>query len=316
MNIHAAEQMDWKKIKPHLPADLSGWRVLDIGGDRGFYALELASHGAHVRAIDQDGELLAIMCSTAVQCGYSARTEFEQKQVYDLASEWERYDLILFLGIHRLRYPQLALDIVAQKVKRLLVLQVPTTSGIEAMLQKSGLRIVKRLSPELCLCEPDPEYASRSWAGEYEAAVGLAPRLTKTLHFQNCWVNTSPGYTETGYHDGTRVSATAEDGPEYSAKAAQFGYGDDLAALSREHEILHTFLAEKFGYGASPTLWAVAHGQTGNVAPIWEQEEEEAWVLAFQTYLHGGGVTEPLGRFTEAGLDVDALCTEARRLLR
>lgn len=48
---------------------------------------------------------------------------------------------------------------------------------------------------------------------------------------------------------------------------------------------VHTFLAEALGYGSSPTLWAVAHDQR-NVALIWEQEEEEAWMLAFQNYLN------------------------------
>ena len=356
----------WEKIAPHLPADLSGWRALDIGCNAGFYTLELAKRGAHVRGIDVDERFLTQARWAAEQFGLSDRVEFDQKQVYDLASEWETYDLVLFMGVfYHLRYPMLGLDIVAQKVKKLLLFQTlempgeeiventydpqykerdkltepgwpkmaflehqfagdPTNwwaangAASEAMLRSSGMRIVGRPGRELYLCEPDRERPSciRTWnAEEYQSAVCLTTRLTKTLHFKNCWVNTSPGYTETAFHDGTRVCAAPEDSPEYQAKAAQFGYGEDLAGLSREHEILHTFLAEKLGYGASPTLWAVAHNQE-NVAQIWEQVEEEAWVLAFQTYLHGGEASEPLNRFADFGLDVNALCEEARKLLR
>ena len=141
--------------------------------------------------------------------------------------------------------------------------------------------------------------------------------MTTTYTFKYCWVNSSPGYTETVFHDGTRVVAMPEASPAYGANAAKLGYGEDIAALSREHEILHTFLAEKLRDGASPTLWAVAHGQQGNVAPVWEQEIEEAMVLAFQAHLNGAAPDESLtGAVAAAGLSLDGLRAEARELLR
>jgi len=356
----------WQQIAPHLPLDLTGWRALEIGCNAGFYSFELAKRGAQVTGIDRDLHFLAQARWAAKQFGLESRVEFEQRQVYDLASTWEAYDLVLFMGVfYHLRYPLLGLDIVARKVKKLLVFQtlmspgaevaedtwdppyderdrlrapgwpqmaflehkfagdptnwwVPSRAGVEAMLRSSGMRITARPATESYLCEPDPTNPSsvRTWnAGEFGAATALNARLTKTLHFRHCWVNTAPGYTETCFHDGTRVTATPDDGDEYRGKAARYGYGDDLESLSRDHEILHTFLAEALGYGASPTLWAVAHGQQ-NVAPIWEQVEEEAWTLAFQTYLQGGPPTEPLRRLTDAGLDLETLRAQARRLLR
>lgn len=65
-----------------------------------------------------------------------------------------------------------------------------------------------------------------------------------------------------------------------------------------------------------PTLWAVAHGQEGQVAPVWEQEEEEEGVLAFQTYLNGGPLSPPLERLVERGLHLEELRAEAKLLLR
>jgi len=32
----------WREIAPHLPEDLHGWRVLDVGCNAGFYSFELA----------------------------------------------------------------------------------------------------------------------------------------------------------------------------------------------------------------------------------------------------------------------------------
>lgn len=139
--------------------------------------------------------------------------------------------------------------------------------------------------------------------------------MTHTLKFSHSLVHASPGYTETIYDDGTVVTATPEDTDSYRANARHYGYGADTAAFSRDHEILHTFLAEALGFGSSPTLWAVAHGQTEAVAPIWEQEEEEGWTLAFQSYLNGGEYTAPLDRLKAAGLDVDALRSQACLLL-
>lgn len=139
--------------------------------------------------------------------------------------------------------------------------------------------------------------------------------MTHTLKFKHCLVHASPGYTETVYNDATVVTATPQDSDEYRANARLYGYGPDTAAFSRDHEILHTFLAEALGFGSSPTLWAVAHGQGDDVAAIWEQEEEESWTLAFQSYLNGGPYTAPLDRFAQTGIDAAALRAQARLLL-
>src|ERR1041385_2462769 len=48
----------WQQIGGHLPADLTGWRVLDIGCNAGFYSFELGGRGAHVLGIDIDPHYL------------------------------------------------------------------------------------------------------------------------------------------------------------------------------------------------------------------------------------------------------------------
>jgi hypothetical protein len=140
--------------------------------------------------------------------------------------------------------------------------------------------------------------------------------MTKTYTFKHCWVHASHGYTETVFHDGRSVTAAPEDSDEYRAKAARYGYGDDIHAMSREHEILHTFLAEKLALGSSPTLWALAHPDHDGIAPEWAQMGEESYVLAFQSYVNGGPVTEDLAGLTDACLCLECLRTKAVELLR
>jgi tRNA (mo5U34)-methyltransferase len=122
----------WKQLELHLPQDLSGWSALDIGCNAGFYTVELARRGAHVTGLDSDPHFLRQAQWAAREFGVQERVRFERAQVYDLASRHERYDLVLFMGVfYHLRYPLLGLDIVADKVQRLLVFQTLTMPDVE-----------------------------------------------------------------------------------------------------------------------------------------------------------------------------------------
>jgi len=115
----------WIDLAPNLPKDLSGWTALDIGCNAGFYSFELARRGADVLGIDTDERYLRQARWAREQFGLEV--EFRQMGVYELARRPERFDLILFMGVlYHLRHPLLALDAVAHKVDRLLVLQTLT----------------------------------------------------------------------------------------------------------------------------------------------------------------------------------------------
>lgn len=117
----------WKEIAPHLPDDLTGWSVLDIGCNAGFYSFELARRGAEVTAIDVDPHYLRQARWAAGQFGLEDRVTFREMQVYSLAHEDASYDLVWFMGVfYHLRYPLLALDLVARKTRRLMMFQTLT----------------------------------------------------------------------------------------------------------------------------------------------------------------------------------------------
>ena len=122
----------WKQIARHLPENLAGWSVLDIGCNAGFYSFALAQRGARVIGIDVDTHYLEQARWAAQQFGLQHQVAFQQLQVYDLAHSDATFDLVLFMGVlYHLRYPLLGLDIVAQKVRRLLVFQTLTMPGAE-----------------------------------------------------------------------------------------------------------------------------------------------------------------------------------------
>jgi tRNA (mo5U34)-methyltransferase len=130
----------WRDIARSLPADLTGWTALDIGCNSGFYAIELAKRGAQVTAIDKDPHFLKQAEWAVGQFKLQDRIQILEAQVYDLASWSKRFDLVLFLGVfYHLRYPLLGLDIVAEKVDRLLVFQTLTMPGEEEVSAPDNL---------------------------------------------------------------------------------------------------------------------------------------------------------------------------------
>jgi tRNA (mo5U34)-methyltransferase len=117
----------WRALEREIPDDLSGWRALDVGCNAGFYSFELAKRGAQVLAVDHDPRYLRQAAWARELQGLEDRIELRRLDVYDVARLEERFDLVLFLGVlYHLRYPLLALDLLAERVERLLVLQTLT----------------------------------------------------------------------------------------------------------------------------------------------------------------------------------------------
>lgn len=93
-------------------------------------------------------------------------------------------------------------------------------------------------------------------------------------------------YVETLFRDGSTVPAAPQSDGPYRERAELLGYGKDTAAMMREHELLHTVLAQAAGLPHSPTLWAVAHPNDPSNPPLHELHEEEARVLHAQSVLN------------------------------
>jgi len=136
----------WRQLEAWLPEDMSGLEVLDIGCNAGFYSIALARRGARVLGIDHDPHYLRQAAWARAQFGLSERQlELRQMQVYELARLEAEFDVVLFLGVlYHLRHPLLALDIVAARVRELLVIQTLTMPGEEVLEPPGDLGLEQR----------------------------------------------------------------------------------------------------------------------------------------------------------------------------
>ncbi len=107
----------FKRFAPHLPQDLNGKSVLDIGCNAGFYSIEMKRRGAsRVVGIDSDDRYLAQAQFAAETFGYSD-IQFRKLDVYDVGALGEKFDLVIFMGVlYHLRHPLLALDLIHEHV--------------------------------------------------------------------------------------------------------------------------------------------------------------------------------------------------------
>jgi tRNA (mo5U34)-methyltransferase len=105
-------EQKWQGFRHVIPEDLTGWTVLDVGCNAGFYSLEMKRRGAdRVVGIDSDARYLAQATFAAQAEGCDV--EFQQLTVYEVAKLGERFDLVIFMGVfYHLRHPLLALDLL------------------------------------------------------------------------------------------------------------------------------------------------------------------------------------------------------------
>jgi tRNA (mo5U34)-methyltransferase len=135
----------WRQIAPHIPENLLGQTVLDIGCNAGFYSFELARRGAMVTAIDIDPRYLAQAQWAARQLGLEDRVAFRRMQVYELAQLREQFDLVWMMGVlYHLRHPLLALDIVRRRTRDRLVLQTMTMPETDQLATPPDLGLDER----------------------------------------------------------------------------------------------------------------------------------------------------------------------------
>ncbi|HET6398728.1 MAG TPA: DUF1698 domain-containing protein, partial [Candidatus Thermoplasmatota archaeon] len=128
--LGAWPQRLWDGFRHRIPDDLTGLRVLDVGCNAGYYCVELARRGATVVGLEPSPRYLAQAGFVVRQWGLEGRVELRRGQVYDLARGGEAFDLVLFLGVfYHLRYPLLALDVLARACRGRMYFQSLMTPG-------------------------------------------------------------------------------------------------------------------------------------------------------------------------------------------
>ena len=100
------------------PRDLDGWRALDVGCNAGFYTFELARRGADGARRSTPTSTTSRQARWAADAARPRRPRRASSSCRSTTSRarHERFDLVLFMGVlYHLRYPLLALDLVARE---------------------------------------------------------------------------------------------------------------------------------------------------------------------------------------------------------
>ena len=112
----------WVVLGPHLPQDLSGKSVLDVGGNAGYFSIQMKLRGAgRCVLVEPYREFAAQAAYAAAEFGVELEVVNEDVHTYCLTTE-ERFDYVLFLGLfYHLKYPVLVLDRLAEMTKERIV---------------------------------------------------------------------------------------------------------------------------------------------------------------------------------------------------
>lgn len=112
----------WELFEPHLPDDLEGKSVLDVGGNSGYFSLRMKQRGAgRCLMVEPVVEFVDQATFVFEQFGVEVEVVCEDVHAYCLTTD-ERFDYVLFLGLfYHLKYPVLVLDRLAEMTKELIV---------------------------------------------------------------------------------------------------------------------------------------------------------------------------------------------------
>lgn len=108
----------WKLFEPYVPVDLAGQTVLDVGGNAGYFSMQMKRRGAgRIVLVEPYREFARQAEFVAKQFGVEIEVVNEDIHTYCLTTE-DRFDYVLFLGLfYHLKYPVLALDRLAEMTK-------------------------------------------------------------------------------------------------------------------------------------------------------------------------------------------------------
>lgn len=116
----------WELVSRHLPKDLSGQSLLDVGCNAGFYCVEARRRGAE-RVLGVDAQRHLVRQARFVRRALALdRVEFEKVSVYDLspAALGGQFDVVLALGlVYHCKHLVLALERLFTVTRRLLILE-------------------------------------------------------------------------------------------------------------------------------------------------------------------------------------------------
>ncbi len=114
----------WNFMVPFVPDNLEGASVLDLGGNAGFFSIQMKLRGAsRCVLVDPFVEFNRQAQFAADQFQVELEIVNEDAHTFCLTTD-ERFDYVIFLGLlYHLKYPNLVLDRLAEMTKKRIYIQ-------------------------------------------------------------------------------------------------------------------------------------------------------------------------------------------------
>lgn len=129
----------WKLLEPYLPTNLNGQTVLDVGGNAGYFSIQMKLRGAkRCVLVDPYVEFVRQAEYVAKEFGVELEIVNEDVHIFCLTTD-ERFDYVLFLGLfYHLKYPVLVLDRLAEMTKQRIFFQSHLIGSEEDTYEKKA----------------------------------------------------------------------------------------------------------------------------------------------------------------------------------
>ncbi len=117
-------ELRWNLIEPFVPRDLTGKSVLDVGGNAGYFSVQMMKRGAaRCTIVEPFVEFAAQARYVAELHGYEFEIVNEDVHTWCLTTE-DRFDYVIFLGLfYHLKYPGIVLDRLAEMTRERMYFQ-------------------------------------------------------------------------------------------------------------------------------------------------------------------------------------------------
>ncbi len=114
-----------KVILSHIPEDLRGKTVLDIGAWDGFYSFECEKKGARVTAIDNNQHMRGHNGFDVAKLILDSKVEHYEMDFFDVTEKLKKeFDVVLFLGVlYHLKDPLRALEALSIITREVLIIE-------------------------------------------------------------------------------------------------------------------------------------------------------------------------------------------------
>jgi tRNA (mo5U34)-methyltransferase len=122
----------WNLLAPWVPSDLTGKTVLDVGGNAGYFSVQMMKRGAKSCVLVEPFEEFSLQARYVADAfDFDITVVNEDVHTYVLTTE-DRFDYVIFLGLfYHLKYPGIVLDRLAEMTRTRLYFQSHIVGEVE-----------------------------------------------------------------------------------------------------------------------------------------------------------------------------------------